>query len=428
MLKGLNTREQQNPMERGSFRVPWIQPEGATAAFLHEARIVDINLSTWTVDVRTQYDRRYFLNVQVASPYMHPTAGEGIYVFPEIGSKCMLCIPSDGPPPIVMGFVMPATTLGDVGTEDQPKGSTPSAAATAPTGSSYDGGRPRPKPGDIFIKGRDGNFCILHRGGVLQIGSTALAQRIYIPINNVLTDISQNYHHYNTGGAVNWAVSTGPDTEDPPTCFKQTFRLSSNQKNATIRISAGTIADVLGIDPKSVGSSDAINEKIGGTGNPIIYEIVIAPEDISADDGAATKTTRGSATFQFAFDKAGGGYLWAAGSIVLATKKKLIVRSDDDMTLATKKNMLLQASNSARLDGGTLLELQGTIVKIGDGRDRVAHVGSPVIVSIPPGMLFAKVPPPVNAMVPVSTLTDPTGLLPINLIGTVSEGKSNVLV
>jgi hypothetical protein len=428
MLKGVRTHEQASPMERASYRVPWIQPEGATAAFIHEARIIDINLSTWTVDVRTQYDRRYFLNVQVASPYLHPINGEGIYAFPEVGANCLVCIPSDGPPPIVLAFMMPATSLGDVGTDEAPDGTAPSAAAISPTGSTYGGGRFRPKPGDIYLKGRDGNFCVLHRGGVLQIGSTALAQRLFIPINNVLTDISQNYHHYNTGGAINWTVATGPDIDDPPTCFKQSFRLHSNDARATIRVSAGTIADIVGLDPKEIGASEVTSEKIGAGSDPIIYEVVVAPDEIEADDGTIRPSTRASARLQFAFDRAGGGYLWAAGSVVLATKKKLVVRAEQDISVTTQKSLLLKAEDSARMQGGKLLELQADIIKIGAGRDRVAHVGSPVLVTIPPGQIIGSVVvPPATVPIPVlaGTIAPPGG---ITLVGTVSEGKSNILV
>lgn len=429
MLKGLRNQSQPSPMERSSYRVAWVQPENAVAAFMHESRVVDINLTTWTVDVRTQFDRKYYLNVQVASPYMNPVTGEGLYVMPEVGSKCFVMIPSDGPPPVVFAFIMPAQTIGDVGTTDAPAGTQPSAAATAPTGSSYAGGRPRAKPGDIYLKGRDGNFMVLHRGGVLQIGSTALAQRLYIPLNNVLTDISQNYHHYNTGGAINWAVSTGPDVANPPTCLKHTFRLHANELRATVRVSMGSIADVIGVPPSAVGASDISSEGIGTSkDNPIICEVAISPEEINADDGTIRPTTRGATKMQFAFDRAGGGYLWAAGSVVLATKKKLILRADDNITMSTGKSLQMTAAESGRIDGGKLLELQGKVVKIGPGDKRVAHVGSPVVISIPPGALVAKIPAPVGAFVPVSAAADPTGLLPVTLLGTVSEGESTVLV
>jgi hypothetical protein len=429
MLKGLRDNGQPGPLQRASYRNPWIQPEGGTPAFFHESKIIDINLSTWTVDVRTQWDRKNFLDIQVSSTYMNPTTGEGIYVFPEVGSKCFVMIPSDGPPPVVMGFIMPAQTIGDVGTDDAPAGTNPSPGASTPTGSSYGGGRPRAKPGDIYMKGRDGNFVVLHRGGVLQIGSTALSQRLFIPLNNVLTDISQNYHHYNTGGAINWAVSTGPNIDNPPTCLKHTFRLHANEAQATVMVRCGTIADILGVDPSATGASDIQSEGIGtDADNPIIMELLIAPEEINADDGTVRPTTRGAAKLQFAFDRAGGGYLWAAGSLVIATKKRVVLRADGNITMSTGASLAVSAANSARIDGGSLLELQGQVVKIGPGDKKVAHVGSPVVISIPPGSLVAKIPAPVGAMVPVSAISDPTGLLPITLLGAVSDGEATVLV
>lgn len=434
MLKGISTGSQRNPLVRGSFRVPWIQPEGATAAFIHEAKIVDINLANWTVDVRTQFDRRFFLNIQVMSPYCHPNNGEGIYVMPELGAKCLLAIPSDGPPPVILGFIMPVTSVGDVGTDDAPFGTTPATAVDAQqgkaigfSGASFAGGRPKPKPGDIYMRGRDGNFCILHRGGVLQIGSTALAQRLFIPINNVVTDISQNYHHYNTGGALNWYVSPGPSSEKSPTTFKQTFRLFAPDAKASVRVSVGTINDPVGLSPAVVGGSEVISERIGKD-SPVIYEVVIAPEDIEADDGTLTSSTRASATLQFAFDRAGGAYMWAAGSVVFATKKKLMIRAEQEISVSTKKALVLHGEESAAVSTKGTLELIGKIVKIGPGTDRAAFVGCPVVVSIPPGALVAKVPAPINAFVPVSALADPSGLLPITLLGTISEGRANVLI
>lgn len=427
MLKGLRDQGHPSPMNRDSYRIPWIQPEGAGPAFLHEARIIDINLSTWTVDVRTQFDRRYFLNVQVMSPYMHPTNGEGIYCFPDVGAKCYLAIPSDGPPPVVMGFVMPATTLGDVSSAQSPAGTTPSPGATTASSSTYAGGRPQPKPGDIYIKGRDGNFCILHRGGVLQIGSTALAQRLYIPLNNVLTDISQNYHHYNMGGSINWAVDNSGDIDKRPTCFKHSFRLISTDAKASVRVSIGTISDPVGLDPKAVGADEVTNEQIGNKANPLIYEVVIAPDAIGGDDGRINGDTRPAAVFQMAFDKSGGTMLWAAGSVVMATKKKLIMKSLDDMTFSTAKSLLLHADNSARVEGGKLLELVATIVRIGDGTDRVAFVGCPVTVSIPPGIPIGSVIiPPATVPIPVLSGGIPPG--PVILTGVIADGKGNVLV
>jgi len=430
-LKGIVTGGEGSPMTRGSFRVPWIQPEGATGAFMHEATIIDVNLQDWTVDVRTQFDRRFFLNIQVMTPYCHPNNGEGIYAFPDLGARCILAIPSDGPPPIVIGFIMPVTSIGDVGTDDAPFGTTPatgvdaqSGKAIAFSGATYGGGRPRPKPGDIYMKGRDGNFCILHRGGVLQIGSTALAQRLFIPINNIVTDISQNYHHYNTGGAINWFVDPGDSKDNSPTTYKQTFRLHAPDKKATVRVSIGTIKDPVGLDPRDVGATEVINEKIGKEA-PIIYEVVIAPEDIESDDGTLTSTTRGSATLQFAFDKNGGAYLWAAGSVVFATKKKLVIRADQDISVSTKKALQLHGEESGRISTSGTLELIGKIVKIGPGTDRAAFKGCPVLVSIPPAGLIVLV---AGTPTPVGTKTDPTGLLPITLLGAISEGRANVLI
>jgi hypothetical protein len=126
---------------------------------------------------------------------------------------------------------------------------------------------------------------------------------------------------------------------------------------------------------------------------------------------------------QFAFDKAGGGYLWAAGSIVFATKKKLILKADNDIMVSTKKNFAISAGDTGRIDGGGLLELVGKVVKIGPGTNKVAFEGCPVAVQIPPGTLVAITP---AGPVPVVATLNPA--LPATVGGNIATGRANVLV
>jgi hypothetical protein len=372
---------------------------------------------TWTVDFVSQFDQKSFLNVQVASPYMHANRGEGIYAFPEVGSKCLLCIPSDGPPPFILAFIMPQETISDTSSDEAPAGTESKGGDTnEATGFTFGGGRFRPKPGDIYMKGRDGQFCILHRGGVLQIGSTMLAQRIFIPLGNVVKDISQNYHHYNTGGTISWSVATAPSEDNPPTTWKQTFRLSANEDKATIRVAVGTISDVVGEHKDGTGNQAEIDTL--GIGSNLIYEVALAPELFGADDGSVQPDTTKGTKLRFFFNKNGGAYLGCAGNVLLATKQKLRVKAGDDIEITTDKNFRLQAEGITRIEGKKLLELAGGVVRIGPGTDNVAHVGSVVIVTIPPGIPLG-IAPPGGGPVPSNPLT---------ITGLVSTGKPTVLV
>jgi hypothetical protein len=407
-------------MQRSAFRSTYFQPQGVVGAVIVEAKIIDLNIARWTVDVVTSFDQKFYLNVQVSSNYMNPTRGEGIYIFPEIGSKCHVCIPSDGPPPFVLDFIMPQETLPDTSTEEAPTGTNSLGGATQSpeTDATFAGGRRRPKPGDIVIRGRDGNFAILHRGGVLQLGASSLAQRIYIPLQNIIKDISQNYHHHNVGGSINWAVATGPSEDNPPTSWKQTLRLHANEEKATIRIARGTWRDFVPEHKDGTDNQSEISELALGEDDPIIYEVTIAPEEISADDGCITPDTGKKTKLRYFFDKGGGAYLGAVGNVLLATKGKLRVKALDDIEVTTEKSLRMSAQSLARIDGGGVLELAGDVVKIGPAAADVAHVGSIVEVSFPIGQ------PITGPMAPGS----PGLALPVKATGTVTRGRANVKV
>lgn len=415
-LKGLDYKGAKNPLERTGFRTSWTQPEGAESAFIHEARVIDINLANWTVDCITIFDQKRFFDIQVASPYMHSNSGEGIYVVPEVGAKCLVCIPSDGPPPFVLAFIMPAETVTDT-TPD--KDDTKQLSPGTPTGSTYAGGRTRPKPGDIVMKGRDGNFCILHRGGVLQIGSTELAQRIFIPLGNLVTDISQNYNHFNTGGSVNWGIRPGSPDEDPETEYRHTFRVFANDEFADIRMALGSVHTPTQEPTGDAGGTSDINALGIGTdkNNPIVCELSLAPGGFDTHAGLPQKNIRDLSKLRFFFDRAGGAFLRFEGALAFRVKRKLRLRVDDNIDIIGKKNLTIDVDGTGTLRAGSLLELttDGGVVKLNGGSKPVATVGSIVRITI-----IAPVP----ILTPVGQGTILTGAV---FTGIVSTGNPTVL-
>src|SRR5688572_9587611 len=273
-LPGVQTYSEPNPGERSTFRSSWTQPEGAVGAHIMEGQVVDINLVNWTVDVVTKFDQKYYLNIQVSSPYAHFNRGEGFYAMPDIGAKCHVCIPSDGPPPFVLDFIMPQETI-DGASEDAPDGTDGGKGGVTQeaTAASFAGGRRRAKPGDIGITNRDGSFVRLHRGGVLQIGSTELAQRLYIPLQNLISDISQNYEHQNTGGSINCFIAQGESSSNPPTVCRHTYRLLANDAKATVRVAIGKVSDVIS-EPDVETRSDLSQLGFGGASQPTVCEVI----------------------------------------------------------------------------------------------------------------------------------------------------------
>lgn len=384
-----------------------------------EGKVVDLNQNLWTVDVISQFDQKWYLNIQVGSPYMHAKRGEGIFVMPEIGAKCHVCIPSDNCPPFVLDFIMPQEAQLDATTDDAPGGTEEA------TDSSFAGGRVRAKPGDIIMRGRDGNFVVLHRGGVLQIGASELAQRIYIPLQNLVSDISQNYRHYNTGGSINWFLASGESETNPSTIRKETYRLLAGDKRATIRVACGPLKDTVA-EPQDGATSHLEQLEIGTEEDgPIVMEVTIAPDGFSPDSGAPDGDTPDQTVLRYFFDKKGNAFLRSEGSVLLMTRKKLRVVSEDNIDITTSKSFTLTVADTTRIDGGDLLELTGRTTKINGGTKPCAHVGAVVEcrITIP----WVSTPAAPGAPVSILPINPVTGQ-PHTLKGTIISGNPTVLV
>ena len=409
-----------------ALRTGMTRGHGGQSAYIHEARVVDVNYINWTVDVVTQFDSRFYNDIQIASPYMHLNRGEGIYVMPEVNAKCLVCIPSDGPPPFVLAFIMPMEE------KDQPEeDDTDSEGGMGPA--TFAGGRTRGKPGDIVLKGRDGNFMVLHRGGVLQIGATELAQRIYIPMHNIVTDVSQNYAHQNTGGAINWGVSSSSTDENPETEFSQTFRLFANDEKADIKVAMGKVHQPVLEPPDESGEFAGLNELEIGTTQPVCLECIIAPGGFNAENGTPDPSAIMGTKMKFFFDRGGGGFLRAEGSVLIRVKKKLRIISDEDMHLKTLGFLTLESEKMIRLRSKAGLQIggDGGVIALNGGENPVATVGSTVAIAIPavPPIFVIPVPPGTPGQPPGALgILWPTELNPLSTFtGVIRTGNPTVL-
>jgi hypothetical protein len=386
-----------------------------------EGTVVDLNMKIWTVDVVSKFDQKFYPNVQISSPYQNPNNGEGIYVMPDIGSKCHVCIPSDGPAPFILDFIMPQETQTNVGTDDEASGQ---AASEDDSDASFAGGRPRPKPGDIFIKGRDGNFVILHKGGVLQIGSTELAQRIYIPLENLITDVSQNYRHHNTGGSINWFLAAGESENNPHTVYKHTYRLRAGVAKASIRVAMGELRDPVKETDGDLKSSMGLYD-IGTKDNPILCEVTLAPDGFEPDKGASIPgTTEELVKLRYLFDKAGNALLRAEGSVVLQSAKTLTLRGREAIHMQTDGTFLLSGGEGGNIVAENFLQVTTNGMRLNAGSNPAAHVGSSVEILISPADVFKLV-------TPIPTPGGPFPLLsfaPMTLKGFIKTGQIKLLI
>lgn len=368
------------------FRTSFTQREGITPAAVIQGRVVDVNVARWTVDVVSQFDRRVYTDIQVGSPYLHYNSGEGIYVVPEVGASCMVCHPSDSSPPFVLSFLMPHAIVGG-GEEPVPnnKEDKPSRRAVDST---FSGNRAAAKPGDIVLKTRDGSFVVLHRGGVLQIGATELSQRVFIPLNNLMMDISGNYAHHNTAGSVMWGLQEGPTVDNLPCEFLQTFRVRANDAEADIRVRIGEVKKLLAEPSSTDGGEQELLDQLriasDRKNNPVLCEVAVVRKGFVAGTGdTASLDAPKNTLFRFLFDRGGGTYMKCKGSLLISTKDKLHIKAKDTVTIEGKTVTLL-GTDGMDVSGGVYTHVKGEIVRMGQGAAPVARQGDIVTVVVPP--------------------------------------------
>jgi hypothetical protein len=160
---------------------------------------------------------------------------------PEVGSICWLCEPSDG----VMPFVL--------------------AWASGQDEANFTARKRQLNPGDIYLGTRDENFLYLHRGGVVQIGSTGICQRIFMPVNNTIKDFCENYGLHTLGGDLEWTIKRdetkhvnegNPPDGKRPALLKLSAKEFANDDGPIAELEIGSLPD----DDKAILSLTIYNK------------------------------------------------------------------------------------------------------------------------------------------------------------------------
>lgn len=444
------------------FRTTKFHQEGNDAATIIHGRVLNVNMVNWTVDVISQFDRHYYFDVQVGSAYLHYNNGEGIYCMPEVGAVVMLCVPSDSSPPYVCAFVAPmevangdgkfnnpdnsvVTTqqgtqeanTSDVADDDAPAGtrSRGGAVSNPKADASFAAGRPTANPGDIIMRTRDGNFIALRRGGVIEIGATELAQRLFIPIGNKIIDVSEEYEHDNVGGTEWWGLQEGPSITNEAAQKMETYRLLANDQYADLRIAKSNVFNPIP-EPAGSGGADAVagfnetnNALSNKVTNPVVYEVVLARQGFRTRTGEIVdKSTISSVKLKFFFDLNGNIFLRAEGSAYFAFAGKVTVAITGPLEL-TAETISMKAKNGATLDGGPSTEIKGDVVRLQEGTTPVARLGDSVQggvgVTTPVPMLGTITlagSPPYSAATFSGFISIPSGV-----VGSIISGNPNLL-
>jgi len=192
--------------------------------------VVDVNLLTYTVDAVSEHTNKFYPNIPFSSPYCNDAQGEGFTAVPEVGSWVLLVEPGDGSDAILVAYLMkPDSSDGE--------------------GADYRGNRhKRPKSGDISMTTRDGNFFYLHRGGSLRLGATPIAQRMYVPLNNLIRDICQEYKLETIGGSLHWRVEN-IEVNNPVAELTLSARELAEDLNPSVIVRIGRLSDDETVEP-----------------------------------------------------------------------------------------------------------------------------------------------------------------------------------
>jgi hypothetical protein len=302
-------------------------------AYIETVRIFNVNINDWSVDCISEHGNKRYFDIQVMSPYFHFTNGEGMYAMPEVGAVAWLCVPSTG-------RMVSAFLLGFQAPFDE-------------TDVSYRSGRQNLNPGDMMFRTRDENFIILRRGGVIQIGATPTAQRLYVPLRNFIQDFCENYKLSAFGGEMFWETQRDDQTRDGSALTK--FYLKTKQK----------ANDPQHIAELTMGSH--------GEDDPLTIDLTVWTDGTDAREARVSLqiTNEGDVAWNIEKDwtqNITGKYtITAEGDVSIDTQGAVAITAQGDAALESAGgNLALAATGSAGMTGGTVATVDAPVVKMGE--------------------------------------------------------------
>lgn len=303
---------------------------GLNRVRVEEGRIVNVNPRRFTCDIRTTVSQRTFLDVTWASPYFHFSRGEGFNVMPEVGAKVKVCRPSDSDP-FILCFVTPFERVPAEEDDDQ-------AADQGNTEVTYQAGRPFMQQGDIQLRGRDGNEVYLHRGGVLELGSTAACRRFYIPLLNYLRDVCENYQLWTQGGMLSWLVSRADEDAggESHATLAVVGKEAAEHEQATVAVRVGRVDDENRLEVTV--APQALNAVTGELEGEAVYHLTIDQE--------------GTVTVEVAKDV----NLTVTGDLTASIEGATSITSQGDVELTCQGSMSTTISSRHELEAASSTE------------------------------------------------------------------------
>ena len=211
--------------------------------------------------------------------------------------------------------------------------------------------------------------------------------------------------------------------ENPPTVNRHTYRLLANDEKASLRIATGKLSDVLSETESQIISD--LNQLGIGTDEPLVCEVVLAPDGIVADSGDLEPDTQAKTVLRYFFDKDGNIFYKTKGNVHLRVEQRMRVRVLDDFDLLGEKNFRIEFEGTGRIQAGPLLNITAGVLKFNGGTQPVATVGSIVEFAMPVGLTFSVIIPPATTPVLATVAPSPAGV-PV-MSGIVTTGNPTIL-
>ena len=361
-------------------------------------RIVDVDNRRYTATVDTVYTNRDGIpDIPLSCMYAHQRHGGGGYVMPEPGAHCYLFESSDGTK-FLSAFVLNPTTKAQPSAN--PDGSI--GMTGGDEGPDFSGARPLLENGDIHFCTADGNFMILKRGGILQLGATALSQRLYLPIEDLIRDYCRKYEMLSPLGEVKWGhatlVAPGEDQETG-VLIQGSWYENAQDTEFAVEVRLGKL-DGTTLDTESDGEHVFADGKTTeGYGVLPDNTAGVVSLTINARDTEAV-------TYKFQLDRDGNHFVAIAGHVHVEAAKSVFVNiaekckvefgaSSVEMTAATDTlkvlvqqmvfeqlaNLLVTTASLTLNVGGTVISAAGGVVGVTGGVVNIGPAGGqPVLV------------------------------------------------
>lgn len=311
-------------------------------------RIRDVHPAKWTVDVSLP-DGGYVESIPVASPYLHYEEGEGIYALPEIDAHCLVFFGVGGAPPHVLCFSPLRRT--DIGVENQEE-------------DDHSSSRDPATPGDIFLKGRDGNFVRVRRGGMVEIGSSDMCQSQFFPVGDLIRTACMNREIFVGGSYFKTNVLDDPSVPDEgPTPVQLDIMLQEYvEKAPLIDVKLGHV-----VDDKDRHLAGAANGEIVGR------LLVFSQDTVDTAERAGLDPSPDQAALAIRFDRNGNAEQIMSGQYLLRAGSRRLFLTGSDI-------QMVEGNRVERVHGNLETRVGGDVVEHADGSRTIRSRG-PLILS-----------------------------------------------